>query len=109
MRKEADAVRAEALTDTADRTDSVMRQQARLSLRVAGIFIVILIGMPLINLYLPDLANRQIFGFSATWFFLGIGFFPITWLLSAYFIRESNRIEAELAQSQADSRQEDAP
>lgn len=77
----------------------VMRQQGKLSLQVAALFIVLLLGLPLINLYQPELASTQIFGFSATWLFLGILFYPITILLSVYFVRESDRIEAAAAKS----------
>ncbi|HLK58903.1 MAG TPA: hypothetical protein VKU00_20180 [Chthonomonadaceae bacterium] len=76
---------------------AVMRRQAALSLRVAVIFLLLLIGLPLFNLYGASIANTRIFGMSATWLFLGILFFPITWLLSAYFVRESDRIEGESA------------
>ena len=75
----------------------VMRRQATLSLRVAGVFILLVFGLPLFNLYLPTLANAPVLGFTASWLFLGVLFFPITWLLSSYFIRESNRIEDECA------------
>lgn len=73
----------------------VMRRQAALSLRVAMVFIVLVFGLPLVNYYLPEIANAPVGGFTATWLFLGILFFPITWFLSAYFVRQSDRIEAE--------------
>lgn len=73
----------------------VMRRQASLSLRVASVFMVLVFGLPLVNFYLPNLANTPVMGFTATWLFLGVLFFPITWLLSAYFIRASDQIEKE--------------
>jgi uncharacterized membrane protein (DUF485 family) len=73
----------------------VMHEQAGLSLKVAVVFVILVFGLPLFNNFLPDLANTRILGFTATWLFLGVLFFPITWALSAYFIRESNRIESE--------------
>jgi uncharacterized membrane protein (DUF485 family) len=75
----------------------VMHEQAGLSLKVAAVFIVLVLGLPLVNNFLPELANTRVLGFTATWLFLGVLFFPITWALSAYFIRESNRIETECA------------
>ena len=78
--------------------NTVMRRQAALSLRVAIVFVLLLLGLPLFNLYGAEIANTRLFGFSATWLFLGILFFPITWLLSAYFVRASDRIEGESAQ-----------
>ncbi len=71
----------------------VMRRQAALSLRVAAVFVVLVFGLPLVNYLLPSLANTPVMGFTATWLFLGVLFFPITWLLSAYFIKQSDKIE----------------
>ena len=37
----------------------------------------------------------NIFGFTLTWFLLGIGFFPAVWVISFYFIRRSIALEEE--------------
>jgi len=74
---------------------AVMRRQSLLSLRVAAVFIVVIFGVPLFNHFLPEIAATPILGFTATWLFLGVLFFPLACLLAAYFIRESNRIEEE--------------
>lgn len=76
----------------------VMQKQAALSLRVSAVFLFLLLGLPLVNAFLPDLANRSVGGFTLTWLFLGVLFYPITWILSGYFIRASDRIEAECAE-----------
>lgn len=73
----------------------VMKRQAALSIRVAAVFLLILFGLPLINLYAPSIASVGVFGFTATWLFLAVLFYPLTWALSWFFIRESDRIEAE--------------
>ena len=75
----------------------VMARQAALSLKVALVFVAILIGLPLLNKFAPELASRPIFGFSLTWLVLGVLFYPITWGLSRVFIDSSNKIESELA------------
>ena len=75
----------------------VMRRQAALSMRVAFVFVILIFGLPLVNYFAPDLANREVMGFTATWLLIGILFFPITWLLSAYFIQTSDQIETECA------------
>lgn len=74
-----------------------MRRQAQLGLRLAAVFLLVLLGLPLINLYLPDLAGQKVGGFSATWLFLGILFYPLTWILSFAFVKRSDAIEDELA------------
>jgi uncharacterized membrane protein (DUF485 family) len=88
---------ADGFIDQEAMLHKVMRRQAALSLRIASVFVLLLIGLPLVNLYLPDLAQSRVGGFTLTWLFLGILFFPITWLLSAVFVRESNAIEEQLA------------
>jgi uncharacterized membrane protein (DUF485 family) len=81
---------------------SVMWRQSKLSLRIAFIFLAMLLGLPLINRYMPEVANATVGGFTLSWLFLAVLFYPITWLLSWFFIRESNRIEADTAAWQAE-------
>jgi uncharacterized membrane protein (DUF485 family) len=76
---------------------AVMRHQGALSLRVALVFILLIFGLPLFNRFAPQFANKEVMGFTASWLFLGLLFFPITWLLSAYFIQTSDKIESECA------------
>jgi uncharacterized membrane protein (DUF485 family) len=76
---------------------AVMRKQVALSIRVSVVFLILLLGLPLFNFFLPTVANTSVGGFTLTWFFLGVFFFPLTWLLSSYFIRESDRIEHQIA------------
>ena len=73
----------------------VMRRQGALSLRVAAVFAVLVLGLPLVNAYWPDLANAEVGGFTVTWLFLGVLFYPITVALAFYFVRKSDKIEAE--------------
>ncbi len=73
-----------------------MRRQMSLSLKIAAIFLVMLFGLPLVNYFLPEVANMPMFGFTATWFFLAVLFYPITWILSWWFIRRSNEIESDI-------------
>jgi len=95
MRNDPEDIHALSDEEHARLAHTVMRRQAALSLRVAALFIVMVLGLPLVNYYLPKLANTPLLGFTATWLFLGVLFYPITWLLSAYFVRQSDRIEDE--------------
>ena len=76
---------------------AVMRKQLALSIRVGMVFFVLIFGLPLFNWLAPQAANGRIGGFTFTWLFLAVLFYPLTWLLSGYFIRESDRLEAEIA------------
>lgn len=72
---------------------SLMRRQLKLSIACAATFLVALLGLPLLNYYFPDLMARRIFGFTLTWFVLGVAFFPFVWIISFYFIKRSIALE----------------
>jgi hypothetical protein len=72
----------------------LMRRQAALSIRVAAVFLVLILGVPLANQYAPDLGRVPVLGFPASWFLLGLLFYPITWALSYYFVKASEQLEA---------------
>jgi uncharacterized membrane protein (DUF485 family) len=72
-----------------------MARQLRLSIFCALAFFLLLLGLPLANYFLPDLMATRFFGFTLTWFLLGIAFFPFVWIISYYFIRRSLALEAE--------------
>jgi uncharacterized membrane protein (DUF485 family) len=73
--------------------DSLMRKQLRLSITCAAAFLIVLLGLPLANYFFPELMAKRIFGFTLTWFVLGIGFFPVVWCIAFYFIRHSIKLE----------------
>ena len=73
---------------------SLMRKQLRLSILSAVSFLVVLLGLPLANYFLPELMATRILGFTLTWLILGIGFFPAVWLIAWIFIRRSIALEA---------------
>lgn len=84
-----------AKADVAKLSALVMRRQAGLSVGVASIFLAMILGLPLVNRFLPAVASYPIFGFPASWLFLGIVFYPITVALSIFFVRRSDKIESE--------------
>ena len=79
----------------------MMKKQLRLSLSVASVFVVILVGLPLINLYFPELARTRVGGFTLTWLILGVLFFPLTWILSSWFVRGTERIDADIVKEES--------
>jgi uncharacterized membrane protein (DUF485 family) len=76
---------------------AVMRRQLALSLRVAAVFLTLIFALPLVNWLAPGLASANVGGFTLSWLMLGVLFYPITWLLSGYFVRASDAIEAAIA------------
>ena len=78
---------------------SLMRKQLKLSIACALAFLVVLLGLPLANYFWPELMAKRIFGFTLSWFLLGIGFFPAVWVISFIFIRRSIAVEEEEVES----------
>lgn len=76
----------------------LMRRQAALSLRVAAVFLLVVLGVPLLTQFAPEWTQQSVLGFPLVWLLLGILFYPITWALSTYFVRVSERVEAEEAE-----------
>jgi uncharacterized membrane protein (DUF485 family) len=72
---------------------SLMRRQLRLSIACAVTFLVALLGLPLLNYFLPELTAVRVFGFTLTWFILGVLFFPFVWIISWAFIKRSIALE----------------
>lgn len=78
---------------------SLMRRQLRLSIACAATFLVALLGLPLLNYFFPEAMATRVFGFTLTWFVLGVLFFPLVWTISYFFIKRSIALEeAEVAE-----------
>ncbi len=74
---------------------SLMRRQLRLSVTCAIAFMVVLLALPLLNYFLPELMATRVFGFTLTWFILGVAMYPFVWVVSWIFIRRSTALEQE--------------
>jgi uncharacterized membrane protein (DUF485 family) len=72
---------------------TLMRKQLRLSVTCAATFLFALLGLPLLNYFFPELMATRVFGFTLTWFLLGVLFFPLVWLIAWLFIRRSIALE----------------
>jgi len=77
----------------------LMRKQLKLSIACAATFMIALLGLPLLNYFCPELMAKRIFGFTLSWFILGIAFFPYVWVISFYFIKRSMALEEEEVKS----------
>src|SRR5216117_1206873 len=76
---------------------SLMRKQLRLSIACAAMFLIALLGLPLANYFFPDVMATRVFGFTLTWFILGVLFFPLVRIISYVFIKRSIFLEEEEA------------
>ena len=71
----------------------LMRRQLRLSAFCSATVLSALLGLPLMNYFLPELMATRVFGFTLTWLILGVLFFPFVWVISFVFIRRSIALE----------------
>lgn len=79
----------------------LMRRQLRLSIACAATFVVVLLGLPLANYFLPELMATRVAGFTLTWLILGVLFFPFVWAIAWVFIKRSIALEdAETREAQ---------
>jgi len=72
---------------------SLMRRQLKLSIACAATFLIALLGLPLLNYFFPETMATRVFGFTLTWFVLGVLFFPFVWAIAWVFIRRSIALE----------------
>ena len=74
---------------------SLMRRQLRLSISCAAMFLVALLGLPLLNYFAPELMSTRVAGFTLTWLIVGVLFFPFVWIISYAFIKRSIALEQD--------------
>ena len=82
----------------------LMRAQLKLSIACAAVFLTALLGLPLLNYFFPDFMAQRVFGFTLTWFILGVLFFPLVWVIAYVFIKRSIALEeAEVKETSEES------
>jgi uncharacterized membrane protein (DUF485 family) len=72
-----------------------MRRQFALSAVCGAMFLIVLLGMPLLNYFAPALMATRVGGFTLSWLILGVLFFPFVWIISWMFIKRSIALENE--------------
>ncbi|MBI1177237.1 DUF485 domain-containing protein [bacterium] len=72
---------------------SLMARQLKLSIACAATFLLVLLGLPLLNYFCPELMATRVAGFTLTWLLLGVLFFPFVWIISYIFIKRSIALE----------------
>ena len=71
----------------------LMARQLRLSIGCALAFILVLVGLPLLNYYAPEFMGQRVGGFTLTWLMLGVLVFPFVWIIARIFITRSMALE----------------
>jgi len=70
-----------------------MKRQLRLSIACAMAFLLLLLGLPLLNYFAPSFMAQRIGGFTLSWLVLGVLFFPYVWIIARWFITRSMALE----------------
>lgn len=73
----------------------LMTSQLILSMKMFAVFVIILLGLPLANYLFPSVMNVRVFGFTFSWLFLGVLFYPITWVIAWLYVKKSIAFEDE--------------
>jgi hypothetical protein len=95
----------EALLEIAEQTpygevllEDLVRRQLTLAVSVAAVFLVILLGLPLMNLLFPDLVAMRLLGLPMSWLTLAVLIYPFVWALACYFVSTSRKYEEEFTE-----------
>jgi len=98
-------IQESAVQDIAEQTtygeillEDLIRRQLSLSLNVAAVFVGILFGLPLVNLFFPQVVAMPVFGIPLGWIVLAVLLYPMLWGLAAYFVSTSRKYEDEFTE-----------
>lgn len=71
----------------------LMKRQLRLSISCAAAFLLVLLGLPLMNYFAPAFMAQRVGGFTLSWLLLGVLVFPYVWIIAKWFIVRSIALE----------------
>lgn len=77
--------------------EGLMSAQLRLAARVLGFGVVGLGGLPLLFLLVPATRELEIGRVPLPWLVLAVVVYPVAFIVSRYYVRQSERIEAEFS------------
>lgn len=76
----------------------LIRRQLTLAISVAAVFLVVLFGLPLMNLLFPELMRMQVLGLPLAWLALAVFMYPFIWALALYYVGTSKKYDDEFTQ-----------
>jgi O-antigen/teichoic acid export membrane protein len=76
---------------------SLMSSQIRLALLVLGVIGVLVGGLPLLFLLVPETGHVEVLGLPLPWLLLGGLVYPTLVVLGWFFVRQSERTEREFS------------
>jgi uncharacterized membrane protein (DUF485 family) len=78
--------------------EELIRRQLRLGIGVAAAFLVLLFGLPLMNLFFPELVQMRMLGLPLSWLALAVLVYPFLWFLAVYYVSTSRKYEDEFTE-----------
>ncbi len=75
--------------------EDLVRRQLFLAISVAGVHLVVVFSLPLVNVLVPWLATIRLMGLPVTWLALAVLVYPFIWGLALYFVSTSKKYEDE--------------
>lgn len=91
----ARATFASDLKGDAELATTLMGRQLRLAISIAAWFLLLILGMPLLNAFWPSAMQKRVIGFPASWLLVGVLAYPVTWALAWYFVVRSEWLEVD--------------
>jgi putative solute:sodium symporter small subunit len=92
-------------TEVAEQTEigrelvrGLVRAQLAVSLRIAGIALVVFGPLPALFALVPALQELRIFGVPLAWWVLGLAAYPVLYLLARLHRRQAERLERDFAE-----------
>jgi hypothetical protein len=75
----------------------LLRVHRRLATRTMALLLVSLLGLPLVLSWLPDLTATTLLEVPVVWLLLGLGGYPLLFLLALWHTRQAERVEESLS------------
>ncbi len=78
--------------------DSLLRAQRRLAMSLLMGIVLMVVVLPLLLSAVPDDLTLGQVRANAAWWGLGLGVYPVAWLLTAWYVRAAERLESEFVE-----------
>jgi uncharacterized membrane protein (DUF485 family) len=74
----------------------LLRVHRRLAVQTMSLVLVVLLGLPLVLSFLPDLTGTTLLGLPVLWWLLGVGIYPAILITGRWHAGRAERVDDEL-------------
>ncbi|GMA38305.1 hypothetical protein GCM10025883_03500 [Mobilicoccus caccae] len=78
--------------------DSILQAQRRLAGSLIIGIVLLVVGLPMVLLFVPEALDLGPFTVPASWVGLGVLVYPIALLVTTWYVRAAERVEREFAE-----------